>query len=86
MLTPSRSSDPLCDARMTLKRSLATDLADDATVVLATAVFPANIVPILPKNDILLIAVVGISCIMVVIFGPGRGLCVDALSSLIVHN
>ena len=36
---------------MTLRRSLATDLVDDAAVGAAAA--PANILPIFPRNDIL---------------------------------
>ncbi len=49
-MTPSRSSDPRCEAKITLRRSLATDLVDDAVV--GTAVAPANILPIFPRNDI----------------------------------
>ena len=33
IFTPSRATDPRCDARMTLRRSLATDLTDDVVVV-----------------------------------------------------
>ena len=47
--TPSRSSDPRCEAKMTLRRSLATDLVDDA--VLGAAVAPTKIFPIFPRND-----------------------------------
>ena len=52
IFTPSRATDPRCDARITLKRSLATDLTDDDVVDEELEVLPAPMsFPTLLRND-----------------------------------